>query len=72
VFQLSWDGQPGTQPADNGNRTRTVLVIRGKGAKDRVVPISDRLANSINEWGERLGHWGHGAITTSRRYLNRP
>jgi len=31
-------------------KMRTVLQVHGKGAKDRVVPISDRLANAIDEW----------------------
>lgn len=42
-----------------GGRMRTVLDIRGgKGAKDRVVPISDDLANLIDAWGRRVGHQG--------------
>lgn len=39
-------------------RIRTVLQIRGKGAKDRVVPISDRLANAIDDWGLVVGSEG--------------
>jgi len=41
-----------------GDRFRTVLDVEGKGAKDRVVPISDRLANALDEWGKRVGHEG--------------
>jgi integrase/recombinase XerC len=39
----------------NGDRMRTVLQVRGKGAKDRVVPISDKLANAIDQWAATLG-----------------
>lgn len=31
-------------------KMRTVLEVEGKGAKSRVVPISDRLANAIDKW----------------------
>jgi integrase len=34
---------------------RTVLEVQGKGAKDRVVPISKRLAEAIQEWHEVVG-----------------
>jgi integrase/recombinase XerC len=34
---------------------RTVLNVKGKGAKDRVVPVSKALANAIQEWGEVVG-----------------
>lgn len=37
---------------------RTVLQIRGKGAKQRVVPISHDLARMIERWGDRIGHEG--------------
>jgi integrase len=37
---------------------RTVLDVRGKGAKDRVVPISDRLANAIDAWTAVVGKEG--------------
>lgn len=40
------------------NKTRTVLNIHGKGAKDRIVPINDKLAEAINEWGKQLNHKG--------------
>jgi len=39
----------------NGEKIRTVLQIHGKGAKDRVVPISDGLANAIDRWAGTLG-----------------
>lgn len=41
-----------------GDRFRTVLDVEGKGAKNRVVPISDRLTNALDEWGKRVGHKG--------------
>lgn len=37
------------------DRIRTVLQIHGKGNKNRVVPISDALANAIDRWAETLG-----------------
>lgn len=42
-----------------GDQYRTVLAIRGKGAKDRVVPISDSLASAIDEWAKAVGCEGH-------------
>lgn len=39
-------------------RIRTVLQVKGKGAKDRVVPISDRLANAIDDWAGVVGNEG--------------
>jgi integrase/recombinase XerD len=36
-------------------KMRTVLDVEGKGAKNRVVPISDRLANAIDEWARAAG-----------------
>jgi integrase len=47
-------------------KMRTVLDVRGKGAKDRVVPISDRLANAIDEW---TGVVGNGSGRTEGRIL---
>lgn len=44
------------QPVEG--RMRTVLDVKGKGAKDRVVPISDHLANLIDTWGRRVGTTG--------------
>jgi integrase len=37
---------------------RTVLNVRGKGAKDRVVPISDRLAEALIDWQFFVGPEG--------------
>jgi integrase len=45
------------QPVMDG--FRTVLDVQGKGAKDRVIPISDPLANAIDEWGKRVRHRGY-------------
>jgi integrase len=36
-------------------KARIVLEVRGKGAKDRVVPISDILARKIMEWQQATG-----------------
>lgn len=33
-----------------GNRFRAVLNVKGKGAKDRVVPISDALVGLLDSW----------------------
>jgi len=41
-------------------KTRTVLNVKGKGAKDRAVPINDKLAGDIQAWGEEIG--GQGLI----------
>jgi integrase len=37
---------------------RTVLQIRGKGDKSRVVPISDRLRAEVKVWGAEVGSLG--------------
>lgn len=42
---------------------RTVLDVKGKGARTRVVPISDSLANAIDEWANVVG--GDGRILRS-------
>jgi integrase len=42
-----------------GDRFRTVLAIEGKGAKNRTVPISDALANAIDEWAGVVGNEGY-------------
>ncbi len=44
-------------------KMRTVLQVQGKGAKDRVVPISDNLANAIDKWAPVVG--GDGPILRS-------
>jgi site-specific recombinase XerD len=42
-----------TQPV--GKKARTVLNVKGKGAKDRVVPINDKLAVALQEWASICG-----------------
>ncbi|MBD3373739.1 tyrosine-type recombinase/integrase [candidate division KSB1 bacterium] len=49
---LTWDAVR-YQPI--GDRMRTVLEIHGKGAKDRVVPISDKLASILDQWSTWTG-----------------
>lgn len=46
-----------------GGRIRTVLETCGKGAKNRVVPISDKLAAALDEWKAITG--GQGYIARS-------
>lgn len=40
---------------------RTVLNVHGKGAKDRIVPVSDRLAALLDEWGNLVENQGNVA-----------
>jgi len=42
------------QPAKNG-RMRDVLEVTGKGAKTRVIPISEKLGKHLREWREIVG-----------------
>jgi integrase len=42
-----------------GDKMRTVLNVKGKGAKDRFIPISDQLANAISAWGALVGDVGY-------------
>jgi integrase len=42
-----------------GEKMRTVLNVTGKGAKDRIIPISDELANAISAWGAVVGGAGY-------------
>jgi site-specific recombinase XerD len=37
-------------------RVRTVLNVTGKGAKDRIIPINDRLAAAVEEWHTIVGN----------------
>ena len=46
-----------TQPVKD--RLRTVLDVHGKGAKDRVVPISDKLADILDQWAGWTGREGY-------------
>jgi integrase len=45
---------------------RTALNVHGKGAKDRVVPLSDRLAAALDGWGALLGSSGFIARSVSK------
>jgi integrase len=53
---LKWDDVK-VQPVKG--KTRTVLAVIGKGAKDRVVPISDRLAAALDSWAAVTGRNGY-------------
>jgi integrase len=46
-----------------GDKMRTVLNVTGKGAKDRIIPISDQLANALSAWGAVVG--GSGFVLRS-------
>lgn len=46
-----------------GDKMRTVLNVKGKGAKDRIIPISNQLANAISAWGAVIG--GSGRVLRS-------
>jgi site-specific recombinase XerD len=39
-------------------RVRTVLQVQGKGAKNRTLPVSDKLAQLITSWTEQVGDGG--------------
>jgi integrase len=54
------------QPRKNG-KMRPVLAIKGKGAKNRTIPISDKLAQAIRDWGELLGFQGFIARSLGRK-----
>lgn len=53
-------------------RMRTVLEIGGKGARARVIPVSDRLANLIDRWGRYVAHSGKVLRSIDRRRELRP
>lgn len=46
-----------------GDKMRTCLQVMGKGSKSRVVPISDALANLVDQWAAIVG--GDGFILRS-------
>jgi site-specific recombinase XerC len=52
------------QPTRNG--MRTVLEVEGKGSKHRVVPISNGLAQAIEEWGQVIKRKGRIARSLSK------
>lgn len=54
----------------NKDKLRTVLAIKGKGAKGRTVPISVSLANAIDEWAKVVG--GKGYVLRSLGMNRRP
>ena len=56
LADLTWESVV-QQPA--GDKMRTVLEVRGKGTKDRVVPISAKLAALLDEWAAVTGRQGH-------------
>jgi len=41
-----------------GNQIQTVLNVKGRGAKDKVILISEDLANVISVWGVVCGGQG--------------
>lgn len=40
-------------------KTRTVLAVKGKGARNREIPISDRLAAALDSWATVTGRDGY-------------
>jgi len=48
-------------------RFRTVLNVRGKGAKDRTVPINDKLAAALDVWRATAGGAGRVARAISQQ-----
>jgi integrase len=38
-----------------GGKFRTVLNVKGKGAKDRAIPLNDKLAAALDEWRALVG-----------------
>lgn len=40
-------------------KTRTVLAVKGKGARNREIPISDRLAAALDSWAAVTGRAGY-------------
>lgn len=43
------------QQPTKGGKMRTVIEVTGKGNKSRVIPISEKLADHLQEWREILG-----------------
>lgn len=56
LANLQWDDVK-VQPVKG--KMRTVLSIKGKGKKHRVIPINGRLATALDNWGERIGREGY-------------
>lgn len=53
LAELTFDALK-TQPRQNG-QMRYVLEVHGKGAKDRIVPISDIIARHLLAWRDEIG-----------------
>lgn len=49
-----------------GDKFRSVLNVTGKGAKDRAIPINERLAADLDVWAAELGGDGHVIRSISR------
>ena len=45
---------------------RTVLSITGKGKKNRVIPINDKLVTLLGEWGDLIGRTGNIARSVTK------
>ena len=43
----------------NGDGFRTVLDVKGKGNKARVVPVSSKFAEALTDWAARCGGQGY-------------
>lgn len=63
---LHWE-QIKSQPA--GDKVRTVLEIKGKGSKNRVVPVSDELVTILDNWSETNGKSGYIARSIKGKKL---
>lgn len=53
-------------------RLRTVIEVQGKGAKSRLVPISDRLAVVLDEWSGIVSPDGYKASGRVLRGFDQP
>lgn len=56
LADLQW-GDIQLQPIKG--KVRTVLAVEGKGAKGRVIPIKDTLANALDQWAGVVGREGY-------------
>ncbi len=53
IVNLTFDALK--QQPTKGGKMRDVLEVKGKGAKDRVIPISGLLAERLREWRDKVG-----------------
>lgn len=53
LAELTFDAMK--QQPTRGGKMRDVLQVKGKGAKDRVIPISDKLGKRLREWRDMIG-----------------